>query len=302
MYKSPTLYSIISYTALTIALAYLATSQWLISKEAGPNGQLAFFTGTPRVILNDDLLKLSFVRSVDQVVLAFRDRIAEEYISTARVADYAVTFGSEYKHSIQITSRSRDDDVESLGFDHVQLQVGRAFSSGHFRDREISHVVVDGEVMEPYAFLDKVLVRQESSLTLYYPFALNNISGQLAHSFGPVLLGAIQVALLLLVVTQLVLLIVSVRLRPDGAVRYFSDPANNPAITSVDRIANEFAIPMGLMGTVTAIWLSLEQPSATFSSFEQILSILRIAIFTSVLGFVTKVLCLTRSSLHSTEN
>ena len=47
---------------------------------------------------------------------------------------------------------------------------------------------------------------------------------------------------------------------------------------------------LGFLGTVTSIWIALELMDLFYSDFFQILQLMKVAIFTTVLGLFTKIL------------
>lgn len=292
-------YAILSYALLLLAVLYIGGVQALVKLEVAPAGQLAFLTGRPRVVVTDDVLTMHFKTKLREIVLTFNQPLAGQIFlnQPVRHPEYEVLWDSETGHSIIIKATSMLANEDPDGFSAAVFSVGRLFATADFTDREIVNATVDGRSLSPYDFLTKVLVREKSSVSLYYPLALQNISRESAQAFGSYILYAILATLLLLSITQVLLLVATMRSQPDSVSYYFSDRATNEAVTFVDSIANEYAIPLGLLGTISAVWVALEQPSINFSSFDQILSTLRLAIFTTVLGLVTKVVCMIRGRI-----
>lgn len=292
-------YGALSYGSLILAILYLLVTQMLIRLEVAPNGGLPLITGRARVVVSDDILTLHLKSKVHQIVLSFNQPLAGQVFlaNPVQAAQYEVKWDPEMRHSVTIQASSLLANKAPEGFSAAVFSVGRLFSTPDFSEREIVAATVDGRSLTPYDFLTKILIRDESSVSLYYPFALQNISRECAHAFGNLLIYGILGILLLLAIAQILLLLGATWAQPESVSFYFSNRATNEAVTFVDSVASDYAIPLGLLGTITSIWVALEQPSINFASFEQILGTLRLAVFTTVLGLVIKIVCMIRGRI-----
>lgn len=299
-------YSVTTYIVLALVVVYVAIGQVLIAGEAGTSLRIAgAFTGTPRVVQSADILRLRFVRGVESIELIYRDPLAGETVALSSDSpDIAAHWDGDaprvltFSFSAAVTSTEPTDGASPRAgtFIEVEARMGRAFVDDRPASREITDVFVDGQLVAPYDLLLRFLDRDRSTLVLHYPLAIGNISREVAHRAGPYLLIVAMGSLLSLALCQLILLLLTWWWRPDTVKHYLGGHAPAGAVPLVDRLSSELAIPLGLFGTIIGIWLALEQPGITYASFGEVLSILRFAIFSTVLGFGTKMLCRLRGS------
>jgi len=141
--------------------------------------------------------------------------------------------------------------------------------------------------------------KNQSNIELYNAFDISNLSNFIARLIGKQAIIFLITILMILLICQMLLFIIFVLRQPPHVKEYFDNPEKNAPVTFVDKLSNEFAIPLGFLGTVVSIWVSLEEGYIDYSSFFQILEIIKLAIFTTVLGLSIKILCIIRGALKT---
>ena len=160
---------------------------------------------------------------------------------------------------------------------------------------KIKSVKVDGKLIPITVFYEDYVIREKSNLAYHIPMELRNLSRWLAVNMGQTVMSAIQIVLIFLFVIQASLFFICALWKPSGVREYFSEQPNSIAMTKIDYVSKVFSIPLGFLGTVVSIWVALELNGGEFGNFEGILSVFKVAIFTSVLGLGVHSLCLLRS-------
>jgi hypothetical protein len=289
-------YRIIVWACAFLVAAYLCASYFATTTESGPEGQLYPLTGEPKIVAPYDSLDIVFKSEMTDLTLTFELPIAGQIFVNGDYStpDYNVGWDGKNRSSVSIKAARQDDAGRKIGFRSVRLPSGRFFPTVREYRKALATVTVGEQTFTPYAFLSTVVVREDSNLELYYPLGPQNISSEIARRVGPSLVDAILYSLLFLAGSQILLLLATIK-QPEVVSRYFKNFQDAKAVSIIDMASNDFAIALGLLGTISAIWVALEQPGMDFSSFDRILDVLRKAVFTTVLGIATKMLCSLRS-------
>lgn len=299
-------YSIITYVLLIFVASFIGLGQALIANEAGVSVPVyKLFTGTPRVVQSTDILHLRFIRRVASVELVFSQPLDGEGVTLPSRSAHLDAHWEPDTPRVLRFSESRGEPSDDPEYNdageagtllQIEARMSRAFIDHRPSSRELNAAIIDGQPVEPYELLDQFIDRDRSSLYLYYPLALGNLSNEAAHRFGPYLLAFVMGSLLSLAICQLLLAVITFRWSPTTVRRYLAGQADVGEVPLVDRLANEWAIPLGLFGTALGVWLALEQPGIAYASFADVLGILRFAIFSTVLGIGTKLVCRLRGA------
>ncbi len=177
---------------------------------------------------------------------------------------------------------------------HISIEV----SSDVINNRQpvfIDRISLDGRVISATELFQKYIKVDKSNknIVLYYPMALANISNTLANTVGGALVYIILVLLLLMMVVQLVMFVLG----------YFICKIRKPLETDplhmIDHLTETYAIPLGLLGTIISVWYSLEVTNQSISNYGQLVEIIKIAIFTSVLGVSSTLLYEVRRRIYA---
>lgn len=289
-------YRIIVWACALLVGAYLFASYFATTTEIGPEGELYLLTGEPKVVAPYDQLDLVFKSELTDLTLTFALPIAGQVFANGDYSTpvYNVGWDGKNRSSVSIKAARQDDAGRTIGFRSVRLPSGRLFPTVRTYHKALATVTVGEQTFTPYAFLSTVVVREDSNLELYYPLGPQNMSSEIARWVGPALVDAILYSLMFLAGSQILLLLATIK-QPDVVSKYFKNFQDVKAVSLIDKASNDFAIALGLLGTISAIWVALEQPGMDFSSFDRILDVLRKAVFTTVLGITTKMLCSLRS-------
>lgn len=290
-------YKIISYSLLIIVLLYIAIGQWIMASHINVNTKFFWLTGTPSLEIRHNVIRLQLKVDSTILELQFTKPLNGPVIpwepKNANLA-YKVNLSTERDW---LTIKAIDK--KSLQNIPLALTLSDPKKAGYIPKRYVKTVRIDHNQHPIPDFSYNVLSLDSSNTVLYYPFHFMSLSGYLANTFGYHFMFLIVLALLVLFLCQIILFTVSICYQPQQAKNYFDKPEENIAITFIDSVADRFAIPLGFLGTVVSVWYSLEEPGTDYRSFVQILEIVKIAIFTTVLGLTTKVLCIIRGRFPS---
>ncbi len=293
-------YKIISYFILTLVIVYIATGQYIIQKKLYNVGNFSFFTFSPNLAINSNTLKLQIKRNSKSLTLKFRERLkaASPLASTNKeIINYTVSLENNGKLLV-ITA----NDQHTLQDVSLRILISEATKAGHAKKRFITNVMLGNNDHSIPEFYNEYISHDYGNVYLYYPMDLVNISSYLALNIGKSFTYIIVSILLIFFVCQMLLFFISIIWQPEEVKDFFTNPTREGAITFIDDTAEHFAIPLGFLGTVVSIWVSLETAETDYKSFAQILEIIKIAIFTTVLGLSTKVICTIRSKLRGILN
>jgi len=130
---------------------------------------------------------------------------------------------------------------------------------------------------------------KKSNITYYKSLSIFNISHFLAKRWGITLVTIIQVSLLVLFFSQFILFFLSL-FHSKIIPKSFRDLRESLLSLNVLNYFSRHSITIGFLGTISSIWVSLELLDTIFNNFFQILDLLKVAIFTTVLGLTTRIL------------
>ncbi len=300
MERKKNIYLSISYIVVIIVSAYIALSMWIIDKQLYKEYDLTFFTGKPVLEIDSNKIYMSF--NLDARVIEFKfteklDRVMKRSTYAQEKEDGTseeiVLFRTELSNDkkwVTLTVADREIIKNRL----ISIDIN-SFEGGGSRSRFFMDAVrVDGKNVDVYDFLDKNIDSNYGNIILHIPHSLSNLSTNLASNFGNYILGVIKFVLIVLFITQLFLYIIAFVWQPEEISDYFNTTNPDKDISIIDAVARNYAIPLGFMGTVFAIWTALEMKQQQFSDFNSVLEIFKGGIFTTVLGLSTNLVCILR--------
>lgn len=285
-------YKVTSYIIFLTVVAYILSGQIIIYYKLNKNGGFTLFTLRPRLEVRANILKIEIKNQIKLIELKFNNSLESVFLLKGdkdKVLKYDIKLGPE-KEWLSIQTKNT-----SLQGVPINILLSKPEKAGYSKKRMIETIRIDNKELDISPFYHNYLLHQYSNLSIYYPLALPNISSFLASKFGNLVVRLILGLLWILFVCQTILLIISLMIQPEEVKEFFNNPTKDNAITFLDGIAERFAIPLGFLGTVVSIWVSLELSEMDYRSFVQILEIIKIAIFTTVLGLATRIICLIRS-------
>jgi len=288
------LVSFAPYVVLVLIASLVALSQSLIYLADAPTGRYRYLTGDPKIVLGGDELHLQLLTPAKRIALVFdNDLLASPIPIFQGDVNYKVHWNFENPKyvGLEMVAATSQEGTEGSrspkALQHFHLQMGSSFAFGDIRQRGLAFIVLDDNHITSQLLYLTQIDRARSTLQVYFPFAMQNVSGELARSLGPVLMWLLMFALVLLLVAQWIIVFLRFKWIRDSA--YGKQLSEHVLITRLESIADTSAIPLGLFGTIVGIWMALEQPSVHFSSFAHVVQVLRSAVLTTVLGFAVKI-------------
>lgn len=293
-------YKIYALFLLAFVLIFLSANIFLTVTKFGQNLNFNFITGDPLLMVNYNLIDFRVKTSANKIELFFKEPLNHEPIQINKrdeSSNYQISSSSE-KDLITIKSNA----PKGLQNQHIIIRLDGYEDSGIITKRFIRKIKINDYEESIIDFIHDDISNINKSVSIYYEYSLWNLSNIAAKYFGFSIVSLILLILLILFACQLLLLPISVGWQPEVVKDYFRDNEKGKAIFIIDELANNFAIPLGFLGTVTSIWHSLEISVIDYSNFSQVIEILKIAIFTSVLGLSTKMICTLRAYLPITKS
>ena len=286
-----------TYIVLLLVTAYISVGQVLLKTDLHKDHEnllTTLFTGAPTLEVESNVLLLDVKSDAKKLEVHFTQGNLWPHVPPVlsakdkkEVIPYKLT-GNKDWFSI------RANNSDSLSDSRVNVSLSPESNAGNRKVYFIKKVLLDGQEVHLTDFYYNYLDKNNSNVRLFYPADLRNLSKVLAIKAGKALTTIVVAILLVLFSTQLLLYFVSFVWEPPEVSSYFQAPDTQKPVSILDSIAEEYSIPLGFLGTVLSIWFALENGANEFSDFYGILQILKIAIFTTVLGLATKVICTVR--------
>ena len=172
----------------------------------------------------------------------------------------------------------------------VDINFLNVISGGFSKKRYIKSIDIDGKDVSLSKFYNIYIDTDKTNLSYYKSLDLRNISSFLAENYGTLILMADLWVLISVFTIQLFLLfstLVYSIFKPSSVK--IGDNAIFP-LKYIDMMARDFAVILGFFGTVVSVWTALEISEFDYSNFFQILAMIKIAVFTTVLGLGTRIM------------
>ena len=291
-----------TYWVLLLVVVYLGIGQIILRSNLHKeyeNGFTMLFTGIPSLEVGSNVLILDFKTLAKSLEVHFSRPISPTVALVISVKD------NKEIYPYRIIGRGEDwfavsvNNIESLSDQPVNVNLTSAINDGNNSNFFIKRVLLDGREVTLSDFYYKYLRQGETNVRLFYPADLFNLSKLFAMYAGTAITRIVVALLVVMFLTQFILLILSIKGEPHEVASFFRHPEHNKPISILDSLAEEYSIPLGFLGTVLSIWVALENATEELSDFYAILQILKIAIFTTVLGLSTKLICtIRRKQVH----
>jgi len=285
------------YRAITYIIAisiglYIVIGQSVIFSGLGQDRSVTtVFTGFPRLQIRDNVLRLTLKTECRTIEFGLQEplRVAPNLIGNSHSQGVTLQRTKDWDRFTIVAPEGKSLNGEQLLIQMSDSTVGLP------RRTYITDLRLDGRPESIPAFYNRLMVQTESNPVLYYPFQIKNLSSFVSEKIGASALWLILITLIGLAAYQFIMFLISVIWQPEQVKEFFEKEQTKRGASFLDELATRFAIPLGFLGTVVSVWYSLEQSDTDFASFAQMLEIIKVAIFTSVLGLFTKVMCLLRS-------
>ena len=180
-----------------------------------------------------------------------------------------------------------NDKFDSTLF--IDINFAGFTKGGFYKKRYIENIDIDTRDVSLSKFYNVYIDTNKTNLSYFKSLDLRNMSTFLAENYGTLIFMADLWILISVFSIQFVLLFVTIihSIIKQSSVK-IGDDAIFP-IKYIDMMARDFAVILGFFGTVVSIWTALEISQFDYSNFFQILGMVKIAIFTTVLGLGTRI-------------
>ncbi|MBW2643548.1 MAG: hypothetical protein JRC89_09310 [Deltaproteobacteria bacterium] len=193
-------------------------------------------------------------------------------------------------------SSSSDNKVITINLNYkfdstlfIDINFAGLTKGGFYKKRYIENIDIDTRDVSLSKFYNVYIDTNKTNLSYFKSLDLRNISTFLAENYGTLIFMADLWILISVFSIQFVLLFVTIiySIIKQSSVK-IGDDAIFP-IKYIDMMARDFAVILGFFGTVVSIWTALEISQFDYSNFSQILGMIKIAVFTTVLGLGTRI-------------
>lgn len=267
---------------------YMAASLYLVGKPHLSNWFTMCFTGKPSLQVATNQVIVTPQTVVKKVGLLLDRPVIADIVAGKDKPAYEIKMKQQTK-MVVITSRDKEGAQEPFSIQLKDKDANALFNPFFIREIDVdeSRPNVVQATEKFITFGDKV--------TTYYPFHVHNISGTLAQ-YAKLPLYTIVFILLMLFLTQVVY-IISVNKLPKELANAILDEQDDKQVSTVDKLTGLYAIPLGFLGTIMSLWITLENTGSDLYDFRFFIETLKIALLTSVLGLGSKLLLVLRAHI-----
>jgi len=278
-----TLFSIL----IILVFSYFACSYFL-------NIDCPFIGGPKYLMVEDKHIELPINKNFSSLDLFFTEQVLlgkkhkiliQKNGEEDKVLDNSkyMIFSSPDKKVIKIKLNEQSDSTLFIEIDFADV-----ISGGFPKKRFIKNIDIDRHDINLWKFYS-TYIDKRTNLSHYKSLDIRNLSNFLAINSGTgislidlyILISIFTIQLFLLFVTDFYSFIKhrSVKIGKNAII----------PIKYIDMIAKDFAVTLGFFGSVVSIWTALEISEINYSDFLKILEMVKIAVFTTVLGLATRI-------------
>ncbi len=171
----------------------------------------------------------------------------------------------------------------------IDINFADVIRGGFPKKRYIKNIELDTREVSLSKFYNNYIETDKTNLSYYKSLDPRNISGFFAENYGIWIFMTDLLVLISIFTIQLFLLFVTIIY---SIIKQSSVNIGNDAIFPIkyiDIMARDFAVILGFFGTVTSVWTALEISEFDYSNFFQILGMVKIGVFTTVLGLGVRI-------------
>lgn len=293
----------IAVAGLTLlVLLCLLAGHMIVRYELNLGAVGEFLTGSPKLRLRHHNLNLEPRRDVKEITLVFDREVLTARIVLVDDEDELNKTKTRTHHLLSRPSRSISlykEQIESVKLidNRFQLMLSEKPNNNIGAPLSIVEIEVNGTARELNK-VNKNILNFDGSGEIIHPREVSMLSNTIANSAQSWLLDGIRITLLTMFFTQLVLILVSWKIPANiFSIEYKWTQLTRPS--RFDSWCDDYAIPLGFFGTIVSMWIALEVVSLETGGFTHFLGILKTAIFTTVLGMGTKLICMIRQNIAS---
>ena len=235
--------------------------------------QEKWFTGPSYLSLNGENITLSLSKGVHKLdFLLEKEPLPGQVKLLSGKNSYKVKLN---KNWLSITSIDEPNDLIALTI--------RLSNPGHSAtELKVDKVQVNGNFVEIRDLLANYIQAHEKQVKIKYIFSARNIGGLFftAANYIPCIIMMLMVPML---AGQIIILILTF---PDRAAWVPSIKISRSTEVVVNNFVDNMAMPLGLLGTVTALWLAFESKNIDASNAGSIIEIVSVGIFSTFLALL----------------
>jgi hypothetical protein len=251
--------------------------------------------GPKYLLIEDNFLSVGINRSFSKLELFFREPVRvgknnevlkqkNSQREPIKAENYTITSSTDNK-AISVNIKEDINGTIYIKINFSALSVG-----GFPKKKYIKNVILDGNEIGLTKFFNSFIDQRDGNIEYYKSFDLKNISSILAEQYGSWLFYTVSLILVVLLTIQFIVFFVTV------IESFFSEKAIKIGenaifpLNLIDTVSRDFSVFLGFLGTIVSIWTALEISDFDYSNFFQILGIIKMAVFTTVLGLLVRIL------------
>ena len=263
-------------------------------------------SGPKYLVIDDNFLSISINKNFKELELKFLDPISinENYKIFKNTSDsnhelikqdFSLTISPD-KKLLRVKINKDLDGTTAL---NIPFQ--KPHNEGFLKRKYIESVSINQEEIPMGRFYKQYIDTGQSKVNYYRAFTIENISTYLAKYYGVWLYSATAYVLEVLLAFQLILFFTTAIGSLISTNRIgIAEKAVIP-INFFDIASRDLSTFLGFFGTITSIWTALEFSDFDYSDFFQILNLIKMAVFTTVLGICVRLVFELRRFFHSIE-
>ena len=282
-------YRIQSIGVLFLIALYLFLSVILTHNFKLTNRFYNIFTGPPSISIKSNLMQFEVKKPVKYIELRLDREVEYELFKFTGTSRHFKMSSQNKSNWIKLES-----ETENPMTDIISIKTYNSNMKAVFNPYFIEEIILDNNSYSiPEIFYN--IFNFDSNASLYYPFKIENLSSTLAKwSEWP--LYSLIVFLMLIFLTQLAYILTLNKLPNELANTVLNDIVKE-GLSLMDKMADQYAIPLGFLGTLMSLWITLENAGSDLYDFKFFVETLKIALLTSVLGLSSKLLLILRAQI-----
>ena len=234
-------------------------------------------------------IEFQFENKID----AMKNRI--EIISTSDKLEK--NNGFSFHSSIKMESIQFGDDGTNIKISLVDNYPGSKDIFVFFKEkyknevskrRIINSVKIDEEYVSIYKFYNEYIDSEISNILYTRAFDYRFMSNFIARLFGRKIIIIILFLLIVIFIIQLLLLALTFYLQIFHPTQYKIGRLAPPPLNLFDILSRDYAVIFGFFGTIASVWVALETSDTNFANQFEIFEIIKMAVFSTVIGLATR--------------
>ena len=283
-------YRMQSIGVLLLIALYLFLSVILTHNFRLTNRFYNFFTGPPSISIKSNLIQFEVKKPVKYIELRLDREVEYELFKLTGTSRHFKLSSPNKSNWIRLESKT-----ENPMTDIISIKTYNSNMTAVFNPYFIEEIILDNDNSYSIPEIFYNIFNFDSNASLYYPFKIENLSSTLAKwSEWP--LYSLIVFLMLIFLTQLAYILTLNKLPNELANTVLNDIVKE-GLSLMDKMADQYAVPLGFLGTLMSLWITLENAGSDLYDFKFFVETLKIALLTSVLGLSSKLLLILRAQI-----